>query len=469
MSDAAAERPVSPSWFADALLASGFLRRYPQFAATIAAMEPMATDQVQMMAVARHWRRDGKVVIRLYVNPTWLARAPQHFAGVLQHELHHVLCGHLDEPSFHAVEEPRWMELAMEFAANEHIVEPLPPVFHWQDFTEFGITANQTTQARYELLVAAARSGRLRMVDESELDQLVPGWARHLPRGRGGKRVVVMPKRRGILPWNNRPRVLGGEMLDEHRPGERTRDGGRGLGDAIDRRGDGSRPGTWQHNGWISAPTDDRVLAAWRRRILAHLRGEAGGAAGAPVEATNASKELPRALTTGRAGQLAWPRILAEFLRLSRHVRPTWLRPNRRFPERLGELPGRNRRPPRPRLLVALDTSASMDAGSMATALAEIRRLARHAEPTIVEVDAAVHRVHRDLRVEVVTGGGDTDYEPLFGLAAGAAFDGIVYFTDGIAVVPDTPPQLPVLWVLLGDAAFESPWGTVVRLQLPGR
>jgi predicted metal-dependent peptidase len=77
--------------------------------------------------------------------------------------------------------------------------------------------------------------------------------------------------------------------------------------------------------------------------------------------------------------------------------------------------------------------------------------------------------VHRDLHVEVVTGGGDTDFEPLFGLGHQSGFDGIVYFTDGIGPVPDAQPSLPVLWVLLGDAAFESPWGTVVRLQLPGR
>lgn len=463
---------MTTSWFADALQASGFLRRHPHFTAIVAAMEPMATDQVPIMAIARHWRRDGKVVLRLYVNPQWLAAAPDLFAGVLQHEIHHVICGHLDDKALHAVAEPRWMELAMELAANENIQEPLPPGFHWQSFAEFGIAANQSTQTRYELLVAAAKSGRLRMVEDDELDQLLPGATRAARRRPGSMRVVVMPKRRRILPWNNRPRVLDGELLDEHRPGEHARDGGRGLGDALDRANDGAKAGTWQHNGWISAPTAEEQLAAWRLRILRHLRGEAGGIAGAPSPASRASKELPRAIARERGGALAWPAILAAFLPLSRTVQPTWLRPSRRFPERLGELPGRHRRRPRPRLLVGLDTSASMDADAMATALGEIRRLARHADPTIVEVDAAVHRVHRDLRVEIVTGGGDTDFEPLFGLGQNgvghSGYDGIVYFTDGIGPLPEAPPSLPVLWVLLGDAAFESPWGTVVRLQPPG-
>jgi len=106
-----------------------------------------------------------------------------------------------------------------------------------------------------------------------------------------------------------------------------------------------------------------------------------------------------------------------------------------------------------------------MDAEAMSAALSEIRRLARHAEPTIVEVDAAVHRVHRDLHVEVVTGGGDTDFEPLFGLSNTTGFDGIVYFTDGIGLVRAAAPRQPVLWVIVGDAAFDAPFGTIVRLD----
>lgn len=100
----------------------------------------------------------------------------------------------------------------------------------------------------------------------------------------------------------------------------------------------------------------------------------------------------------------------------------------------------------------------------MARALREIRRLARWADPTIVEIDAAVHRVHRDLHTEVVTGGGDTDFQPLFALRGGAHVDGIVYFTDGVGDWPVRPPAVPVLWVLVGDTAFDCPWGTVVRL-----
>ncbi|MBK8095591.1 MAG: hypothetical protein IPK26_00680 [Planctomycetes bacterium] len=455
---------MSDSWFADLLAASGFLRRYPQFAGVVAEMEPMATTAVPMMAIARHWRGDGRVVLRLYVNRGWLLANPQHFAGVLQHEIHHALCGHLDDPAFHRVDEPRWMELAMELSANEHIVEPMPAAFRWQAFTRFGIGPAQTTHERYELLIAAARDGSLQILDEDQLDRLLPGW-RQRTGGGDGPRVVVMPKRSRLLPWSNRPQVMDGTMTDEHRPGRKAGDGGRGLGDALDRAQDRARSGTWQRPGWVSAPTDRRQLEAWRQRIAAHLRGEAGGA-GDLSGRGRVSKELPRQVAQSVGGALAWPAILRSVLRSPRSVQPTWLRPNRRFPERLGEVPGRLRRPPRPRLLVGLDTSASMNAAAMSTALAEVRRLARHAEVTIAEVDAAVHRVHRDLHVEMVTGGGDTDFHPLFSLREGGAkWDGIVYFTDGVGTWPATPPPVPVLWVLLGDQGFDCPWGTAVRVS----
>ncbi len=457
---------MTASWFADALAASGFLRRYPQFTAMVAAMEPMATEQVAIMAIGRHWLTEGRVVLRLYVNTTWLADHAEHFAGVLQHEIHHAVCGHLDDETLHAVAEPRWMELAMELAANEYIVEAMPPAHRWQSYSEFGVRGEQTTRERYELLVAAARSGRLRMLDEDELDRLDPNWRRRSPDG-NGPRVVVMPKRRSILPWANRPKVLGGGFPDEHRPGQRVAENARGVGDAIDRARDGARAETWADGSWLGAPTDPKRLAIWRQRLLDHLRGDAGGTLGVVGASQRHSKELPRQVAQEPGGTLAWSSILRVAFVVPRAVQPTWLRPSRRFPERLGELPGRLRRAPRRRLLVGLDTSASMDAEAMSLALAEIRRLARHADPTIVEVDAAVHRVHRDLHVEIVTGGGDTDFHPLFALAGSSTADGIVYFTDGVGDWPAQPPSLPVLWVLVGDGPFDCPWGTVVRLPVP--
>ena len=75
-----------------------------------------------------------------------------------------------------------------------------------------------------------------------------------------------------------------------------------------------------------------------------------------------------------------------------------------------------------------------------------------------------MQRVHHGA-VEIVVGGGDTDFHPLFTLLEGRAdFAAVVYFTDGVGPWPHSPPALPVLWVLTGELAFDCPWGMVVRL-----
>jgi hypothetical protein len=177
-------------------------------------------------------------------------------------------------------------------------------------------------------------------------------------------------------------------------------------------------------------------------------------------------------------------------------VNPSYLRPNRRFPQRVGEIPGRTRRPPRPELLVAIDTSGSMTGDILDRVAREVRRLAMHARLTIVECDAAVHRIYPlGSRLGPFIGGGDTDFSPVFdearrsdracpeyargrGGAEGEGpkasreieardtqrFEGLVYFTDGKAAMPPAPPRLPVLWALTHDDPFLVDWGTIVRL-----
>jgi predicted metal-dependent peptidase len=73
------------------------------------------------------------------------------------------------------------------------------------------------------------------------------------------------------------------------------------------------------------------------------------------------AKELQRVVyELGPANLIDWARALGEAFPQTRHVTPDYLRLNRRFPNRVGEIPGRRRRPPKRRLLVAIDTSGSM-------------------------------------------------------------------------------------------------------------
>ena len=147
-------------------------------------------------------------------------------------------------------------------------------------------------------------------------------------------------------------------------------------------------------------------------------------------------------------------------------VHPDYLRPNRRFPDRVGEIPGRRRRPPKPRLLVGIDTSGSMTSEALDRVAKEIQRLARLARLTLVECDAAVHRIYPMAgRLGPFVGGGDTDFVPVFDEArAGRDFEGLVYFTDGKGNLPAVAPSVPTLWALTHGDPFNPGWGLVIRL-----
>lgn len=406
-----------------------FLRKYPQYAGVISRMEPIATNTVPVMAVAlrRLNSRDCSGLL-LLVNVAYFVEYPEYFAGVLLHEIHHVVCGHLSDEKFHRVANPRVMEVAMELTANESIHEALPKGgIHLKDFASFGIAASQSTLERYILLRRAVECGRLRMKD-----------------------------------------LWSAAMLDTHRP-RKGGSRGAGLGDVLDGRADGASEKNWSGSDWgLGAPATQSTLDQMRERIQQHLRGPAGGADDQRLDPTQRrmAKELQRVLfDNGQSGLIDWARVLDEALPRRRLIRPDYVHPNRRFPTRVGEIPGRRRRFPKPHLLVAIDTSGSMQGEALDRIAPELRRLASHARVTVIECDSAVHRVYPlSRRLETVVGGGDTDFTPVFDEARREnGLDGIVYFTDGKGSQPSSS-ALPTVWALTHADPFQANFGFIVRV-----
>lgn len=142
-------------WFQRTVFATGFLDAYPHFAPVLAQVDAIE-DATCLMAVS-----PGPADrVRLHINTTAFDERPEAFRPVLQHELHHIIAGHIDD-TYHNVPEPVIMQIAKEITANENIVEPLPgnPA-RWQDYAQYDIKAGQTTWRRYELLVKAHEEGR---------------------------------------------------------------------------------------------------------------------------------------------------------------------------------------------------------------------------------------------------------------------------------------------------------------------
>lgn len=421
------EAALRLGWFERLLNETRFLRKYPQYAGVLSRMDPIATNTVDTMAVGlRRW--DGGVSrVMLLVNTEYFDANPEYRAGILLHEIQHVLLGHISNATFHAVRYPRLMELAMEISADEFIGEALPiNGLEMHNFSRFGIESRQSTFERYACLAAAYDSGELKMSDYAQ-----------------------------------------SRMRDTHRP----RQGGAkaiGLGDLIDGRSDGASERNWKRNagfqlGW---PTGEDMLSRMRRTIAVHLRGPRGGRDDL-VEGTQrrVAKELKRVVLHGApAPRVDWRRAIREAFPPARVVHPDYKRPNRRFVARVGEVPGRSRRTPKPRLLVAVDTSGSMSGVQLDRIAQELRRVAVFARIDIAECDAAVHRVYPiggDLRSFI--GGGDTDFGPVFD-EVGERYDGVIYFTDGKGDMPIVAPHVRVLWALTNDDPFHAEFGAVLRL-----
>ena len=137
-------------WLDAFVRAPVFLARYPFYAAVLGQLTPVADPSVKRMAVSLEGGG-----FYLHVNVDAFLREPQYLLGVLLHEVHHVVLGHLTHPRFHGLCDVELMDLAIEMSANEYIEEPLPDPITWRPYASIGLRAGQSTLERYERLVAA--------------------------------------------------------------------------------------------------------------------------------------------------------------------------------------------------------------------------------------------------------------------------------------------------------------------------
>lgn len=225
-----------------------------------------------------------------------------------------------------------------------------------------------------------------------------------------------------------------------------------------------------------SSEPDDTSLRATRELVREALdslvippHGEAALLAGQdPGDLLELLEDVRRPNTP-----LDWREAMRRFAALVRAPVHTWSRPSRRFPNRVGELPGRTWAVAhgagiRPRVLCAIDTSGSLAHDELLEIAAQLRELGAFAEITVVECDVKVQRVYRfDGKLDAVRGRGGTDLRPPFAREVLGAYrpDGVVYFTDGLGPFPGRDPGVPTLWVLTKPVDFRCPWGARAHVR----
>jgi predicted metal-dependent peptidase len=348
-------------------------------------------------------------------NPEFVLATPaDELVGVLLHEVHHILFGHvLADPNDFP---DTWARtVAEEVTANEFVHEPLP---------EGGIT----------------------------LDQL-PGLPPHESTAQRYERLKKVRKRFPIC--------MGGDSWIAGQPAGATPPSRQTLDD---------------HSVWCEALADPQSAHDTVHDVLQQAAWEAG-TMDLPEALRDALQDLGVGTTAGSEqyhlrgdvrGRLDWRRLLRRYVgQVLEPQQPTLSRPPRRFPHLAGILPARTRRPLRPRILGVIDTSGSIDNEMLEEIGGELCRLARSHCVTVVECDVSIQRVYPYRgKVEVVHGRGGTDLRPPLKPAflRKHQADLVVFFTDDCGPAPERAPPVEVIWCITGEGKRPAEWGLVVPM-----
>lgn len=169
--------------------------------------------------------------------------------------------------------------------------------------------------------------------------------------------------------------------------------------------------------------------------------------------------------------QLPWRLLLARYMTAVARDDFSYMRPSRRE----GEFILPSLRSNQVELVVALDTSGSIQDREMGEFLAEINALKgqMRARLTLLACDSAiaegapwVYEAWEAFELPAkITGGGGTSFEPVFEWLSqqGLSPDLLVYFTDAQGAFPKQEPQYPVIWLVKGKQ--KTPWGQRIQLN----
>jgi len=181
-------------------------------------------------------------------------------------------------------------------------------------------------------------------------------------------------------------------------------------------------------------------------------------------------------LLPGRRARVPWPRLLRQFAgqALARDDY-SLVRPNKRYLSEKIVVPGLFSESVN-QVVVALDTSGSMDIGLLSQAIAEVARLSDLApEILLITADAAVHQVIPAVRLPSflrelkVKGGGGTSHLPVFAHIDEQHLepDLFIGISDLETLFPIKRPRYPVLWLSPAHHAT-PPWGHVIEIEPQG-
>lgn len=214
----------------------------------------------------------------------------------------------------------------------------------------------------------------------------------------------------------------------------------------------------------LSAQEREELNVQWQQRL-----------AGAAQQASQAGKmkgSVARLVERLLRSSVPWRTVLARFMSGSSRQDYNITRPSQR---REGDaiLPSLHSR--QTNMLIALDTSGSIEDGELHEFIAEVNAIKSlvNAKITLLACDAELDTNgpwvfepwDQLVLPQAIKGGGGTDFTPVFDWIAAShlQLDLIVYFTDAKGRFPKLQPATETLWLVKGGASV--PWGQRIQLN----
>jgi predicted metal-dependent peptidase len=213
----------------------------------------------------------------------------------------------------------------------------------------------------------------------------------------------------------------------------------------------------------LSPDEADTLNIQWQQRLA--------GAAQQAMQVGKLDGAMARMVDHLLQPQLPWRLLLARYMTAVARDDFSYMRPSRRE----GEFILPSLRSNHVELVVALDTSGSIQDHEMGEFLAEINALKgqMRARVTLLACDSSiaegapwVYEAWEEFELPAsITGGGGTSFEPVFTWVAeqGIRPDLLVYFTDAEGAFPKQEPDYPVIWLVKGKE--KTPWGQRIQLN----
>jgi len=254
---------------------------------------------------------------------------------------------------------------------------------------------------------------------------------------------------------------------DDAAAGAGTEPGDDAAGDPQDAAGDPQAPGQAGEVRDAPSESDAPSEAEWNQTVeqatrICQAQGSLPGG-------------MARALADAKAPAVDWRAALRRYVQETCTADYTWTRPNKSYlagglflPSLRAERCGR--------IVVAIDTSGSVDAVLLAQFGAELQTIADEVNPAAIDViycDSEVQHVDHFEAGDPITiamhGGGGTAFAPVFEHVENSGDEPpavLVYLTDLYGTVPDVGPDYPVVWAVTGDLATSTtPFGDVIPIE----